>query len=207
MKKIIRLTESDLYRIVKKVINEQINFDPNTADYFSGSDNDQNPNKVLYFVKNGDTYQTWIERSDTTSRKRGKASFLGLLPKAESLTATFKTIDNQIRLVLTGESIKANKIYSEMYGGDKGVAVVLNGKPYLANMVLSGVIPYTEKELENRTTTLKGKNSVEPKPGNEITIRKSFFITEKPNDKKGKYGKGSEINLEPTHTVQSVRPV
>ena len=33
MKKVIRLTESDLIRIVKRVINEQTNVDPNKDKY------------------------------------------------------------------------------------------------------------------------------------------------------------------------------
>jgi hypothetical protein len=193
MKKIIRLTESDLYRIVKKVIKEQSEFDPKTASYFAGATNDLSPKPALYFVKEGDSYQAWVEVKKSNSERNSFLS-LGLLPKAETLTAT---IDNSNRIVLTGPSVIANEIYSEMFGGTKGVAVVLNGEPYLANMFLSGVVPDAE-------TALKTMTSVEPKLGNQITKDKSFFITVKPNVKKGNYGKGSEIKLNSSHTVQEV---
>ena len=132
MKKIIRLTESDLYRIVKKVIKEQSEFDPKTASYFAGATNDLSPKPALYFVKEGDSYQAWVEVKKSNSERNSFLS-LGLLPKAETLTAT---IDNSNKIVLTGPSVIANEIYSEMYGGTTGVAVVFNGEPYLANMFL-----------------------------------------------------------------------
>lgn len=195
MKKIIRLTESDLYRIVKKVIKEQSEFDPKTASYFAGATNDLSPKPALYFVKEGDSYQAWVEVKKSNSERNSFLS-LGLLPKAETLTAT---IDNSNKIVLTGPSVIANEIYSEMYGGTTGVAVAFNGEPYLANMFLSGVVPDAETAIKEQ-----GMKPVEPKPGNQITMNKSFFITVKPNVKKGNYGKGSEIKLNSSHTVQAV---
>lgn len=195
MKKIIRLSESDLYRIVKKVIKEQSEFDPKTASYFAASTNDLSPKPALYFVKEGDSYQAWVEIKTRTSARNAYLS-IGLLPKAETLTAT---IDDGNKIVLTGPSIIANKIYGEMYGSTTGVAVVFNGEPYLANMILSGVVPDAETAIKEQ-----GMKPVEPKPGNQITKDKSFFITVKPNVNRGNYGKGSEINLVSTHEVQAV---
>jgi hypothetical protein len=193
MKKIIRLTESDLYRIVKKVIKEQSDFDPKTASYFAKSTNDLSINPAIYFVKEGDSYQAWIQqKKPNVARSTFKS--LGLLPNSETLTAT---IDNGNKIVLTGPSVIGNEIYSEMYGGTTGVAVVSNGKPYLANMYLSGVVPDAE-------TALKTMTPVEPKPGNELTIGKTFYLTVKPNVNKGNYGKGSEIKLSSAHEVRAV---
>ena len=61
MKKIIRLTESDLVRIVKRVISE--NTLP-TFDYiFTRNDgvNEPTPGQKLYFISNGEKFDVWME--------------------------------------------------------------------------------------------------------------------------------------------------
>ena len=58
MKKVIRLTESQLMNLVKRVIKEQ--FNPNDATYYFNPLNDMSSYTGMFFVKEGTSYRPWV---------------------------------------------------------------------------------------------------------------------------------------------------
>lgn len=190
MKKIIRLTESELIRVIKRVINEQ--FDKNSASYYFNPQNDAPAYPYpggMFFVKEGDSYRPWVgvrdsEYSDKILYKQSKY----LVPKVEDLTAELNNNLNDITFPSGSKSFEANEIYKDFFGGgDKGVIVLKDGVPTKGVMELqSGLADINIK---------MGRTPVEFKSGNTIQYEVSFFLVEKPNLKRENYGKSYDLNF------------
>lgn len=85
MKKIVRLTESDLVKIINKVINEQKNYQQMSEklfkalkgfDYefsiFSDLNNTEKEKEILEIIGQINTEDEWKKLQDTFGKKRGK---------------------------------------------------------------------------------------------------------------------------------------
>ena len=124
MKKVIRLTESDLMRIVKRVISEQSlgdkpSFDKNWLKTLSGLKNFNNP-KVINFKYEGEpvTSLNWGIHSDQGRKKNWGLSLssdnsLSFQTKDEIQSKVFQTV-----MGLKPEFNSLSKSYS--YNGDVG---------------------------------------------------------------------------------------
>ena len=191
MKKIIRLTESDLANIVRRVIREQ---STPTYDYIfvrgDGYSEDTFANK-LYFVSNGDTFDVWAGQRDSanplgrvvnTNMKLPKQSELGVV-YAES-SQLWKSND----VAKVGNSI-AKLITPTMDRGNWVFFVDNKGVPTKGRLVLSGEMP-VKGILDKEGTEVKLKDQA------MITID-NYVVTTKPS-RKDEYGKGFTISLEET---------
>lgn len=86
MKKIIRLTESDLYRIIKRVINEQdqnITFDDLQYYFEEVNDSDESSDQPIFIRK--DTREVFILSEEDPNKKSKLKKLLSLIPKKEDI--------------------------------------------------------------------------------------------------------------------------
>lgn len=191
MKKIVRLKESDLINIVRRVIKEE-NANPPIYDYlFTRGDgyNEKTRTNKLYFVSNGDGFDVWAEqKSDTdpvgvaenTNMKLPKQSELGLVYNESS--GRFKSNDsakvgNSIAQLITPTMEQGNWVF---FVNDKGV-------PTKSRLVLSGTMP-VKGILDRKGTEVKLEDNA------ELTLP-NYVVTSKPS-RKDEYGKGVTISLE-----------
>ena len=191
MKKVIRLTESDLIRIVKKVINE--NAMPQYDYIFERNDGytDRTAAQKLFFVSNGDSFDVWAEeytndgskgRMVNTGRKLPTLSDIGITFNESA--QNFKNSDgslegNDVAHLITApmERSKGNWIFFVNKEGvpSKGRLKVANGLP------IKGMLD------------TKGKGY--PLEDNQTITGTDYFIVEKPS-RKNEYGKGTTISIE-----------
>jgi len=119
MRKVVRLTESDLVRIVKRVISEQSNnkpsFDKNWLTILSGLKNFNNP-KVINFNDDGKTITSlnWGTHSQSGRNKNWGLSIssdnsLAFQTKDEIQSKVFNTV---MRLKSNFNSLSKNYSYS-----------------------------------------------------------------------------------------------
>ena len=189
MGKIIKLTESDIYRIVKRVINEQ---ELPKYDYiFTREDGETSATQgqKLFFVQNGSTFDVWMEEytgDGTKGRyiKTGKTlptkDEIGLVFEKE--TGRFKSNlgaikGNEVAKLVTPpmEQSKSNWIF---YVNEQGVPTKGN---------LSKMTYPIKGMLDKRGTPVKLKD------GSEISGNE-YFVIEKPS-RKNVYGKGLTISI------------
>lgn len=191
MKKTIKLTESDLIRIVKKVIKEQVK---NNFDYKmprKDSWNSKTTGKALYFVKNGDTYDVWYENQTGDIVSGGVK-----LPKRDELGIVYNKENNE---VLPNDTVKTARAIARTITTDQGMGNSIAEK-------LPSLIVFTDDDgLPKKgmfgsafyhLDVLKDGNEVKLEDGNEA-LGNDYFVVEKPN-RKEKYGRGvtSGIHIE-----------
>ena len=189
MKKTIRLTESELINLVKRIIKEE--FDPNTASYYFNPSNDVSTYTGMFFVKEGDSYRPWVGVEDSKGRDQYTPSKY-LVPKMTDITAE---LDNSLKKIILPEgskSFEANQIYRDFFGQDSMGIVVLdkNGIP------TKGVLSFNADMADSLLKS--GKTPVPYKAGNTIQYNKSFFLISKPkkNPKTSEdYGKGATLGI------------
>ena len=183
MKKVIRLTESDLYKIVKRVLKEQTFFD---YDYYfkrdTGATDVSGTYDIIYFKKVGDSYLVFGDNGE------------GII---KGLGVTVPTIA-QLGLAVNGGVIKynasvgdavyiANLITPSLDTYNKpsklGIFVDKNGIPSKGN------ISKTSAPIKQALDKEGGKGH-QVKDG-EVAIGKDYFII----DKKGYNGYGSGLQI------------
>jgi hypothetical protein len=184
MKKVIRLTESDLYKIVKRVLKEQ-SLD---YDYFfkrdTGATDVSGTYSTIYFKKDGDSYLVFGDK--------GEGIIKGLGIKVPTIS--------QLGLSVQGGVIK--------YNGSVGDAV------YIANLITPSLDTYNKESklgifvdkngipskgsINKLTVPIKqaldkeGGEGHQVKDG-EVAIGKDYFIIDKKGY--GGYGSGMQINV------------
>ena len=117
MKKIIRLTESDLLRIVKRVINEESN-DVTSSDFYSSILGYIDMNwKSLIDVGNRDTFDMRLARKEVLIYCEDMRDNKKAKPLTSNLSKSmFKTISKLVKespniqeLIKRGKNIKVNR--------------------------------------------------------------------------------------------------
>jgi len=190
MKKIIRLTESDLEKIVKRVIREGA-MSPNYDYVFERGDGYTESTKAnkLYFVSNGDTFDVWAEqKTDTdpvgravnTNTKLPKQSELGIVYNEGSdqwRSNDAAKVGNRIAQLITPPMEKGNWVF---FVSDKGV-------PTRSRLVLSGTLP-VKGILDRKGSEIKLKDQA-------VLTYPNYVVTTKPS-RKDEYGKGITVSLE-----------
>jgi hypothetical protein len=190
MKKIIRLTESQLINLVKRVIKEE--FDPKTASYYFNPSNDVSTYTGMFFVKEGNSYRPWVGVKDNKGRDQYTPSKY-LVPKITDITAE---LDNSLKKIILPEgslSFEANEIYRDFFGQQAMGIVVLSKE----GVPTKGVISFNGSMSD--VLLKSGKKPVPYAAGNTIQYGKSFFLISKPkkNPKNPEdYGKGGELGIQ-----------
>jgi hypothetical protein len=182
MTKIIRLTETDLVNIVKRVIREQSEL---KYDYvFSRGDSysENTMANILYFVSNGDTFNVWTEKNNNkavkTNMKLPKESELGLVYNESSK----KWESNDVAKV--GNSIA--KLITPIMDNGYWVFFVSNkGIPTIGNLVLS-TMP-VKGILDRKGIEVKLKDQ-------SVLTYPNYVVTTKPS-RQDEYGKGLTVSL------------
>lgn len=171
MKRVIRLTESDLVNIVKKVIIEQEakEFKPEDAQFYLPSPNDRLNWTGMFFVSNGNTFDVWIGMRVSNEEVRYEAS--GTLPMLSEMEVKLK--DDAINVELINKSKESNDIYTKIAQNDRGV-VVTNDREKKPMMGILGV-----KATKFSVESMK---PVDPVPGNTIMYDVSYFKPSRKND-------------------------
>ena len=189
MKRVVRLTETDLIRIVKRVISE--NTIPKYDYVFTRNDGstDYTPAQRLYFITNGDSFDVLAEEYSKDGSE-GNRDLTGLkLPKIDELGLTYDmasnmlknnreaNVGNSVAALVTPPMEKGNWVFFINKDGipTKGLLKAANGLP------IKGV--------------LDTKGNGHPLKDNETITGLDYFIVEKPSAK-NEYGKGSRISIE-----------
>lgn len=191
MKKVVRLTESDLIRIVKRVISE--NSIP-TYDYiFARNDGytDSTPAQKLYFISNGDSFDVWAEEY-TKDGSKGRIINTGRkLPKIDELGVTYNMASGKFKN--NGEGDEGNGVASlitppmEKSKGNWVFFVNNEGIPAKGRLTVANGLPIKGM--------LDTKGNGHPLKDNETITGQDYFIVEKPS-RKNEYGKGTVISVE-----------
>lgn len=189
MKKTVRLTESELISLVKRIIKEE--FDPNTASYYFNPSNDVSSYTGMFFVKEGNSYRPWVGVKDNQGRDQYTPSKY-LVPKIDDITAELDTSLKKIILPEGSKSFNANEIYRDFFGQNSMGIVVLDKNGVPTKGELSFNTDMTDVLLK------KGRTPVPYEAGNTIQYNKSFFLISKPkkNPKTPEdYGKGAILGI------------
>ena len=182
MTKIIRLTETDLVNIVKRVIREQSEL---KYDYvFSRGDSysENTMANILFFVSNGDTFDVWRQKNDNatvkTNMKLPKESELGLVYNESSKkweTNNSSKLGNRIAKLIT--PIMDNG-YWVFFVSNKGIPTI--GNLVLSTMPVKGI-------LDRKGIEVKLKDQ-------SVLTYPNYVVTTKPS-RQDEYGKGLTVSL------------
>jgi hypothetical protein len=183
MRKIIRLTETDLANIVKRVIREQS--EP-TYDYaFSRGDgySENTMANKLYFVSNGDTFDVWGRKTNdtkavNTNMKLPKQSELGLVYNESSKkweSNNSSKLGNSIAKLITPTMDKGNWVF---FVSNKGIPTI--GNLVLSTMPVKGI-------LDRKGIEVKLKDQ-------SVLTYPNYVVTTKPS-RQDEYGKGLTVSL------------
>ena len=180
MRKIIRLTETDLANIVKRVIREQS--EP-TYDYVFSRKDGYSENTMankLYFVSNGDTFDVWGRKTNdtkavNTNMKLPKQSELGLVYNESSKkweTNNSSKLGNRIAKLITPTMDNGNWVF---FVSNKGIPTI--GNLVLSTMPVKGILDSKGKEVK-----LKDQS---------VLTYPNYVVTKESS----KYGKGLTVSL------------
>jgi len=187
MRKIIRLTETDLANIVKRVIREQS--EP-TYDYVFSRGDSYSENTMadkLYFVSNGDTFNVWARQRDSanplgravnTNMKLPKESELGLVYNESSKkweTNNSSKLGNRIAKLITPTMDNGNWVF---FVSNKGIPTI--GNLVLSTMPVKGI-------LDRKGIEVKLKDQ-------SVLTYPNYVVTTKPS-RQDEYGKGLTVSL------------
>jgi hypothetical protein len=183
MRKIIRLTETDLSNIVKRVIREQS--EP-TYDYVFSRKDGYSENTMankLYFVSNGDTFDVWGRKTNdtkavNTNMKLPKQSELGLVYNESSKkweTNNSSKLGNRIAKLITPTMDKGNWVF---FVSNKGIPTI--GNLVLSTMPVKGI-------LDRKGIEVKLKDQ-------SVLTYPNYVVTTKPS-RQDEYGKGLTVSL------------
>ena len=187
MRKIIRLTETDLANIVKRVIREQS--EP-TYDYVFSRKDGYSENTMankLYFVSNGDTFNVWARQRDSanplgrvvnTNMKLPKQSELGLVYNESSKkweTNNSSKLGNRIAKLITPTMDNGNWVF---FVSNKGIPTI--GNLVLSTMPVKGI-------LDRKGIEVKLKDQ-------SVLTYPNYVVTTKPS-RQDEYGKGLTVSL------------
>jgi len=189
MKKVIRLTESQLMNLVKRVIKEQ--FNPNDATYYFNPLNDMSSYTGMFFVKEGTSYRPWVGERDNKGRENYTPSKY-LVPKMEDITAELDISLKKIILPKGSKSFEANEIFRDFFGQQSMGIVALSKEGVPTKGLLSFNGGMSDMMLKKMTP-------VEYVAGNTIQYQKSFFLISKPkkNPKTpDSYARGAELGIQ-----------
>jgi hypothetical protein len=191
MKKIIKLTESDLVRIVKKVISE--NALPKFDYIFRRNDGVNEPTVAqdLYFISNGSGFDVWMKEYKKD----------GSIGRVVDTGKTLPTLDD-LGIVYN----EANRNFKNTDGGLNGNDVARLITPSMERakgnwifFVNSDGVPTKARMTIAQDTPIKGmldKNGEgHPLRDGEIITGSDYFIKVKPS-RKDEYGKGISISIE-----------
>jgi hypothetical protein len=199
MKKVVRLTEADLIRIVKRVISE--NETPKFDYIFDRNDGytDSTPAKKLYFVSNGDSFDVFAENYTKDGSKNTIVNTNRKLPKLNELGVTYNMASGKFKnndKADEGNSV-ARLITPPMERSNGNWVFFVNneGIPVMGRLTVMNGLPI-KGGLED-----KGGKGL-PLKDNETITGQDYFIVEEPSGK-NKYGKGSMISIE---DVEKSRP-
>lgn len=183
MKKTIRLTENQLIKIVKNIINEQ----QIKADYKMVRDdawNESTFTQALYFVKNGDTFDVWYETPTqdivSSGLKLPKKSELGIVYNSDAKEFT------------PNDAVMLGRRFARSITTSQGMGNSVAEK-------LPSLIVYTDefdglpkkgvfKAGSSPLGTFKGQSI--PLEDGSVAAGEDYFITTKPS-RKDRYGQGS----------------
>jgi len=167
---VIRLSESNLIKMIKNIINEQVK----QYDYMiMGGDSFNEPNAAdkLYLLKNGNSYDVFAQEPNSR-----RISFTNLtLPLESEMVSTF---DGQ-RFINNDSANLGNQIAKLISSGlkmSKGNWVVFtkdDGVPAIGRYTLSPNLPIEALEKE-------GKNRKKLKLNTEFTMN-DYFVSDKRN--------------------------
>lgn len=183
MTKIIRLTETDLVNIVKRVIREQS--EPKYDYVFSrGDDYSENTTtNKLYFVSNGDTFDVWRRKGNVAvdnNMKLPKESELGLVYN-ESIkeweSNDVAKVGNSIAELITS-TMEMNKGNWVFFVSNKGIPTI--GNLVLSTMPVKGI-------LDRKGIEVKLKDQ-------SVLTYPNYVVTTKPS-RQDEYGKGLTVSL------------
>jgi len=183
MRKIIRLTETDLSNIVKRVIREQS--EP-TYDYVFSRGDGYSENTMankLYFVSNGDTFDVWGRKTNdtkavNTNMKLPKQSELGLVYNESSKkweTNNSSKLGNRIAKLITPTMDNGNWVF---FVSNKGIPTI--GNLVLSTMPVKGI-------LDRKGIEVKLKDQ-------SVLTYPNYVVTTKPS-RQDEYGKGLTVSL------------
>lgn len=183
MRKIIRLTETDLSNIVKRVIREQS--EP-TYDYVFSRKDGYSENTMankLYFVSNGDTFDVWGRKTNDnkavkTNMKLPKESELGLVYNESSKkweSNNSSKLGNSIAKLITPTMDKGNWVF---FVSNKGIPTI--GNLVLSTMPVKGI-------LDRKGIEVKLKDQ-------SVLTYPNYVVTTKPS-RQDEYGKGLTVSL------------
>lgn len=166
--KIIRLTETDLIRIVKSVLKEQVeSYD--YVFYKNSSIKEKTPAEEMYLSKNGDSYDVFVKKTNSNIIEKTPYT----LPSISELSLQWD--GNSFKNY--GEAEVANEISSLIktnYEKSQGNWVVFtkqDGKPAIGILGLGPVYPIDILEKYNKTKK-KLKSG-------EIYTPQDFFVVDK----------------------------
>lgn len=181
MPKIIRLTETDLVNIVKRVIREQS--EP-TYDYVFSRRDGYSENTMankLYFVSNGDTFNVWGQKNNNkavkTNMKLPKESELGYVYNESSKeweSNDVAKVGNSIAKLITKE--EGNWVF---FVSNKGI-------PTIGKLGLSGE-RFVKGILDRKGIEVKLKDQA-------VLTYPNYVVTTKPS-RQDEYGKGLTVSL------------
>ena len=184
MTKIIRLTETDLVNIVKRVIREQSEL---KYDYvFSRGDSysENTMANILFFVSNGDTFNVWTEKNNDkavkTNMKLPKESELGLVYNESSKkweSNDVAKVGNSIAKLITS-TMEMNKGNWVFFVSNKGIPTI--GNLVLSTMPVKGI-------LDRKGIEVKLKDQA-------VLTYPNYVVTTKPS-RQDEYGKGLTVSL------------
>ena len=179
MTKIIRLTETDLVNIVKRVIREQSEL---KYDYvFSRGDSysENTMANILFFVSNGDTFNVWTQKNNDkavkTNMKLPKESELGLVYNGKEWESNdVAKVGNSIAQLITKK--QGNWVF---FVSNKGI-------PTIGKLDLSGE-RFVKGILDRKGIEVKLKDQA-------VLTYPNYVVTTKPS-RQDEYGKGFTVSL------------
>jgi hypothetical protein len=183
MGKIIRLRESELINLIKKLVLEQTTTEPiferDKVTHYTTLTSTANLNTEICFIPKGDLFHVFFVTIGKHDMEVGR--YLGDTPLLEEITVT---LDENGNMVLIGEAERAHEIFSEFGANSRGVVVCNKKQPII------GILKFTKEIFPNMT-------AVKAESGNEIQYGKSYF--------EGKKGlPNNRLGLDSTHKIIEV---